>query len=142
MSYVIWLVFFFLVIMTAGVIYILRIQRARRKIISDKTLFLRENGQKLKVDFTVCNVVHREYYAEDKKGEKIAKDISIITFQTDAINGKMTLFKTPPVFLPEDNLRVRIHAQKSTIIYYNPSDTGIYYFDIEFLLSFMVEAAL
>jgi hypothetical protein len=141
MSYVVWLVLFFLVIMTGGVFYILRMQRARRKI-SDKALFLKENGKKLNIDFALCGVVHKEYYAENEKGEKTRKDLSIITFQTDLINGKMILFKTPPIFLAEDELRGKINAQNSTFLYYDPSNPAIYYFDIEFLLSFMVEVAL
>jgi hypothetical protein len=138
MSYVVWLVLFFLVIMTGGVFYILRMQRARRKI-SDKALFLKENGKKLNIDFALCRVVHKEYYAENEKGEKTRKDLSIITFQTDLINGKMILFKTPPIFLAENNLRKRISDQKTTAVYYEPSNPSIYYFDVEFLVAFMTE---
>jgi hypothetical protein len=50
-------------------------------------------AKKINVDFADCDVVHREYYEEDKKtGDKIKKNISIITFQTD-VNGKKILFQ-------------------------------------------------
>jgi Flp pilus assembly protein protease CpaA len=48
MSYAIWLIFFFLVAMVAGVIGILRYQRSRKKAIADKAAFLKENGKKNK----------------------------------------------------------------------------------------------
>jgi hypothetical protein len=138
MSYAIWLIFFFLVAMVAGVIGILRYQRSRKKAIADKAAFLKENGKKINVDFADCDVVHREYYEEDKKtGDKIKKNISIVTFQTD-VNGKKILFKTPPIFLAGNDLKETLAIQRNTSIYYESSDPQIYYFDVEFLLPYIM----
>ncbi len=136
MSYVFILVVLFVVIMTGGIIGLLRYQRLRKeKVFSDKILFLKTYGKEIKVDFKSCNIVHREYFDEV---EKSRKNISIITFQWNENNGKSVLFKTLPIFLGEEDLRNRIRRKRKTTIYYDPSNPEIYYFDVEFLMTYMI----
>lgn len=135
MSYVVFLIVLFILIMTGGIIALLRYQRARKeKIFSDKVLFLKTYGEEIKIDFKDCVIVHRDYFDETSKTRK---DISIVTYHAE-INGRKILFKTLPVFLPEEELEKYITKQKRTSIYYNPSDPEIYFFDVDFLLAFMV----
>lgn len=139
MSYVGYLIVLFLVLMVGGIIAILRYQRARKKIFSDKILFLKDSGKRITVDFTSCEILHREYDEENENGEKIKKDIAIITFRTDQINGQNILFKTLPIFLPEETVRSLANNKKKSTIYYDPVDPAQrYYFDVEFLMPHML----
>lgn len=138
MSYVVFLIALFAVIMIAGIVALLRYQRKQKeKIFSDKVLFLKTYGKELKVNFEDCAIVHRSYLEDGENGGKIEKHVSIVTCHAENINDKKVFFKTLPVFLPEDELQKRLSKQKRTSVYYNPSDPSIYFFDVGFLQEFM-----
>ncbi|MEO8173551.1 MAG: hypothetical protein ABI581_10725 [Sediminibacterium sp.] len=128
--------FFSLVIIAGIIIGFRRYRKAKNKVTTGRVIELKQNGKKIMIELSQCSILHREYYDESESGEKIKQDISIVTYS--GIDN--FLYKSQPVYLSEWKLRGYLVDQKQTLIYIDTVNPENYYFDLEFIIQYMLTA--
>ena len=130
----------FSIIVFAGIILgVFRYKKARSRIISPGIRVLKEYGTQIVIDLDACVIKHREFYEDDEYGNKILKNISLVIFKDAKGEDKELEYKSPPIYLPENDLRKLLNTQKKTVLFIDPANKKDYYFDFEFLIQFMLE---
>jgi hypothetical protein len=138
MSHVVPYAWFYLTVILAGVILGFYLYwKAKTKIINKNAADLKQSGIGIPVNLMDCAIKHREFYDENEDGTKELKHISILIYKTK-INGTETEFRTPPIYLSKERLVTRIDTQKKTTIYVDPQNRTNYYFDLEFIIEFVM----
>ncbi len=116
-----------------------------KKIISD----LKEDGEKILVDLSTCEIIGNDYYVEvnrdstgqvalldamyDKGIMSVNKEIDETQFIfTHQRNGFSEKFVSPVIPRTRDDLRIKLYLVKTTTLYVDKADRSKYYFDLDF----------
>lgn len=130
--------YFFLLVIIAGIFLgYFRYWKAKKKVVNSNAVNLKKHGRKISVDLLASEVKHREYYEENEIGGKTLRDISIIIYSAE-VDGIIQEFKSPSIFLSKDKLLTRLSDKKETFIYVDSSNSKNYYFDLEFIIEFVM----
>lgn len=133
MSYVIFLVLVFLLLLGGGAFALLRYQRARQqKLTTDPVLYIQTFGKRLIVPLAECKIAHRVFETTNENGQSQSVDACLVTF-TKNIDGVDHLFKSQPIYLDPGELKRQLTHQKKAQISYNPQNPAQHYFDLSFL---------
>ena len=132
------LLIFFLVIIILGLLLgIYRYQKSINKVINKQSQWLKKNGIKIEDEFSNCEILSSDFYEEDDKGEKILKHICVIRY-IKKINNKNIVFNSPNIYLSKYRLLEIIDSKKVFVIFVNPNNESDYYFDLEFMIEFII----
>jgi hypothetical protein len=101
-----------------------------RKQIAD----LKENGDKIVVDFSRCEIKENNYREEqDNLGEvQIVQSVIIYNYQNNR-TGNTEKFVSRIINLEKAALLFYLQKQVNTVLYVNKNDRSKYYFDLDFL---------
>jgi hypothetical protein len=133
MSPLLSIVFFTVVVLTGAVVGVFRYKRAKKGIINSNVIKLKERGVQISVDLPVCEIKSNQYYEDD-----ILKHISILVYTAKLSDDIDYSFKSVPIYLSKERLYERLIEQKQTVIYYTPENPGDYYFDVAFLMEYLL----
>ncbi|HYV93510.1 MAG TPA: hypothetical protein VE978_17180 [Chitinophagales bacterium] len=113
---------------------------------------LKETGEKIKVDFSQCEVKSNDYSEERERygprtqywnamagdairnTEVVDVNQSVLIFKNNA-NGKEETFVSPVIYKDEITIKFLLSEKKETTLYIDKNDRSRYYFDLEFLQS-------
>jgi len=124
--------------------------KATQKLKNSET-DLQENGEKIQVDLTQCEIKENDYYdtqlvagkrssdlstdplirnAEIEKQTEVDQAVFIYTHRHSAHEEK---FNSPVIHRTGDDLKIALFLQKTTTLYVDKTDRSKYYFDLDFL---------
>jgi hypothetical protein len=131
-------VIFFVLIILVGIIFgYYRYTNAKKKVITQNNILLKKEGHKITVDLDSCEILHREYYERGENGQIILKDISVLRYIVK-IDGENVSFLSNEIYLSKLKLLNKLTDQKFTAIYFDPVNVRNYYFDLEFILEYLI----
>ena len=129
---------FFVLIILVGIIFgYYRYTNAKKKVITPNNIRLKKEGHKITVDLNSCEILHREYYEEGENGQIILNDISVLRCIVN-IDDENVSFMSNEIYLSKLKLLNKLNDQKYTTIYIDPVNVRNYYFDLEFIVEFLI----
>ncbi len=127
----------------------LREDEKQKKFIDD----LKENGEKIQVDLTQCEIKENDYsemrlpdgrreadlsdfeaesYSESS-GEKLTEIDQTVFIFKHLHNGIEEKFYSPVIPRTGDDLKIKLYLHKTTTLYVDKTDRSKYFFDLDFL---------
>ncbi len=114
---------------------------------------LKENGEKITVDLTQCEIKENDYSEmrlpdgrreadlsdfeassyNESAGEKLTEIDQTVFIYTNRHNGHEETFISPVIPRTGDDLRIKLYLTKTTSLYVDKNDRTKYYFDMGFL---------
>lgn len=129
---------FFVLIILVGIIFgYYRYINAKKKVITSNNIRLKIEGHKISVDLNSCEILHREYYEEAENGQIMLKDISVLQYMIK-IDDENVIFTSSEIYLSKVKLLNKLADQKITAIYIDPVNVRNYYFDLEFIVEYLI----